>query len=220
VSCRQNRRPPSGFMLNALRNKTPRQVHDDVSGFAREYVEDWNRWLHVESDQRWQMFGKTLRKWQATRPKRMRRLEQDARHDPPYLDDLIRKALRQLDVVGDLAVSEISKRTAGQDNALQALWGIFEALPVSGVASCVGITKAILLLTDGRIGPALDSRVRQNLGITRPSSTRDWICLLDQIEEDISSFEARHNCLLREIVPIKFAQLEYGRLYDMALGPR
>lgn len=204
----------------ALRNKTPQQIRDAVNGFARRYVEDWNRWLHVEDEQRWQLFGIILRKWQATRPKQMRRLQQEAHHSPPYLDDLIRQAQPQLDIVGHLTVPGISDRTTAQDDALRALWTIFDALPVDGSASCVGITKAILLLTDGRIGPALDSRVRQNLGVAQLSTSDEWIRLLDEISEDVLSFEAIHRRLLRETVPEEFAQLEYGRLYDMALGPR
>jgi len=206
--------------INVLRNKTPQQVHDDVNGFPLRYITDWNDWLTVDDGKRWSLFGKIMRKWQATRPNRMRRLQQEAQHAPPYLDDLIRKAQRQLEVLGYLTVSNIHQRTAFQEKALRALWTIFANLPVKGIASCVGRTKAVLLLTNGRIGPALDSRVRRNLRIGPPTTPQEWISLLGEIADDIDYFEARHHQLFREIVPAQFAHLEYGRLYDMALGPR
>jgi hypothetical protein len=46
---------------------------------------------------------------------------------------------------------------------------------VTGEASCVGITKSILLVTDGRIGPAFDSTVRARLRLERPRCSTDWI---------------------------------------------
>jgi hypothetical protein len=92
-------------------------------------------------------------------------------------------------------------------------------LPTSGVASCVGITKAVLLLTDGRIGPAFDSQVRRRLGVARPTTYREWLQALEEIGEDIAVFESAHGPLTKA-VPAHFAQIPYGRLYDMALGPR
>lgn len=85
-------------------------------------------------------------------------------------------------------------------------------------ASCVGISKAVLLLTDGRIGPALDSQVRTWLGISKPKTAAAWIGVLEGVSEDIAEFEAR-NGPLRDAVPARFAHLAYGRLYDMAFGP-
>jgi hypothetical protein len=49
-------------------------------------------------------------------------------------------------------------------DALRGLWGNFTRLTATGEASCVGITKSILLVTDGRIGPAFDSTVRRAFG--------------------------------------------------------
>lgn len=206
--------------INVLRSKTPQQVRDDVNGFPLRYVTDWNDWLTADDGERWSLFGKIMRKWQATRPRRMRRLQREAQHGPPYLDDLISKAQCRLEVIRYLTLSNIRQRTALQEDALRALWTIFADLPVGGTASCVGRTKAVLLLTSGRIGPALDSRVRQNLRIGPPTTSEDWIRLLGEIADDIAYFEARHRQPLKQIVPAQFAHLEYGRLYDMALGPR
>jgi len=205
--------------VEAIRNKTVEQVRDDVDSFSARYIEDWNVWINANFDARLHLFGRILRKWQATRPLAMRRLKAEAKHGPPYLDDLLELAAPPLCALADLTVVTIANRTTEQNNALATLWTIFLRLPTSGDASCVGITKAILLLTNGKIGPALDSQVRNKLGVNRPLTCRNWIQILQDVSEDIAAFESRRGPLTKA-VPTRFSQLAYGRLYDMALGPR
>jgi hypothetical protein len=205
--------------VEAIRNKTPRQIRAAVNGFAMRYVEDWEGWLAAHREDRPDLFGRILRKWQATRPLAMRRLKREAAHGAPFLDDLLESAVEPLHTLADLTVVTIAHRAPAQHEALAMLWAIFSRLPTSGVASCVGITKAVLLLTDGRIGPAFDSQVRQRLGVGRPATCRDWLQILQDIGQDIAVFESAHGPLTKA-VPARFAPLEYGRLYDMALGPR
>jgi hypothetical protein len=83
----------------------------------------------------------------------------------------------------------------------------------------VGITKAVLLLTEGRIGPAFDSGVRRNAGVKAPKTYREWLWALDEMSDDLSAFEAVSGPLPL-VVSRRFADLGVGRLYDMALGPR
>lgn len=205
--------------VGVLSAKTAEQVHDDVSGFAERYAEDWSVWLAARDDARAELFGRILRKWQATRPKAMRRLEREAHHDAPFLDDLLTRATQSIGTLGSLTVMTVAARTDAQDRALNTLWDIFLRLPITGNASGVGITKAILLLTDGRIGPALDSKVRKKLRVRQPATCRAWIQILEIVAEDIAEFESASGELTRA-VPARFARLAYGRLYDMALGPR
>lgn len=117
-----------------------------------------------------------------------------------------------------MTVLDVASRTYQQDKALRAMWDSFSGLTTTQSASCVGITKAVLLLTDGRIGPALDSQVRTALAIKPPTTAAAWIGILEGVGEDIAEFEAR-NRPLHEVVPARFAHLAYGRLYDMAFGP-
>ena len=149
----------------------------------------------------------------------MRRVRVEAGHQPPFLEDLFENARVEVDRLGDLSLLRIGSRLPVQDVALHALWQIFLRLPVTGEASCVGITKAVLLMTDGRIGPAFDSTVRDKLKVRRMSTSSDWITLLEHVAEDINAFQSQHG-LLSKAVPSQFAELPYGRLYDMALGPR
>lgn len=205
--------------VDAIRNKTPRQIRSDVNAFSARYVEDWDTWVVAPPDSRPQLFGRILRRWQATRPLAMRRLRAEAEHGPPFLNDLVAAAEEPLRALSGLTVLTIARRTRRQDQALTRLWAIFTRLPTSGAASCVGITKAVLLLTDGKIGPAFDSKVRRKLGVGRPATCREWLQTLQDIGEDIAVFESSHGRLTKA-VPARFAQLAYGRLYDMVLGPR
>jgi hypothetical protein len=213
------RRRGTAVPIEAIRKKTPRQVRAAVNRFAVRYAEDWEAWLAAHPDARPELFGRILRRWQTTRPLAMRRLRAEAEHGAPFLDDLLESAAEPLSALGDLTVLTLAQRAPEQGEALTALWDIFSRLPTSGVASCVGITKAVLLLTDGRIGPAFDSQVRTKLGVGRPATCRDWLQTLQDIGEDIAMFESTHGPLTKA-VPARFAQLAYGRLYDMALGPR
>lgn len=104
--------------------------------------------------------------------------------------------------------------------ALAGLWNIFSSLQQVGTASCVAITKAVLLLSDGRIGPAFDSQVRKKLRIGHLLTPADWITALTEVSDDIQAFEGTHGLSLACAVPPQFSNLAYGRLYDMALGPR
>jgi hypothetical protein len=149
----------------------------------------------------------------------MRRLRREAEHERPYLDDLLDQARRPLSALSGLSIQTIRQKTPAHDEAFEELWTIFSQLPTSGVSTCVGISKAVLLLTEGEIGPAFDSRVRGYLGIARPEMSREWIQTLEKISDDIAAFELAHGPL-PEAVPERFAQLAYGRLYDMVLGPR
>jgi hypothetical protein len=207
--------------IRAIGKKTPSEVATALDRFAPRYLKDWDEWLAAPTAARPELFGRILRRWQATRPLAMRRIAAEAKHEPPYLDDLFELASSPtgaLGVLGDLTVLDVASRTYQQHKALNGLWDLFSGLTTTKSASCVGISKAVLLLTDGRVGPALDSQVRTRLGISPPTTAAAWIGVLEGVGEDIAEFEAR-NGPLRDAVPPRFAHLAYGRLYDMAFGP-
>src|SRR3954453_8669045 len=126
----------------------PLQVGENLSSFSRAYVADWDRWLEASPGQRIALFPSILRRWQATRPLPMRRPRAEADHEPPHIEDLLERAGPHLRTIGDLGVTDLGRATGGQIDALHGLWATFSQLPQTGTASCVGITKAVLLLTD------------------------------------------------------------------------
>lgn len=192
------------------------QLIEAVNGFAHRYSVDWNEWLNTPSDSRPRAFGKILRKWQATRPNPMRRVRTEAEHGPPFLEDLLEEASDQLLVLGRISLRNINTVNNAQINALNQLWRIFLRLPYRGQASCVGISKAILLMTDGRIGPAFDSTVRERLSIDRIKTPDQWITILQEIRNDLVEFERNNQIKITDVVH----GIAVGRVYDMVLGPR
>jgi hypothetical protein len=191
-----------------------------VRGFKPGYAKDWDEWLATAAPDRAEPFGRILGGWKATRGNgKMRYIRARGGHEPPYLEDLLDAAAEPLRTLGDLTVMTVAQRTPEQSRAICDLWHCFSNLTTTGLASCVGITKAVLLLTDGRIGPALDSTVKAGIGVRPPATCQDWLDVLEAVGEDIAAFEAVHGSL-HKVVQLHFAGLGYGRLYDMIVGPR
>jgi len=206
--------------ITALRAKTSQQVLDAVAGFAPRYVADWRQWLTASAAHRPAVFVKTLGKWQATRPRPLRRLRVHGdQHAGPYIEDLLEEAAPHLRKLESVAVGRTKALSQDHQAALEGVWHTFEKLCQDGTASCVAITKAVLLLSNGRIGPALDSRVRKELGLGHVETASQWADTLDAVSADIQAFEEK-GVSLADAVPQEHRGLELGRLYDMALGPR
>ena len=149
----------------------------------------------------------------------MRRAQADANHAAPYLDDLLNAASGPVGSLEELSLPWIVLRSRAQSAALNELWSIFGDLSLTERASCVGISKAVLLATNGRIEPALDSQVRGRLGIAAPTTAIQWIGVLEDVASDIVAFEKRHGPL-QKLAPEHLRHLDYGRLYDMVFGPQ
>src|SRR5262245_33274260 len=208
-----------GFRVDAIRYWSGDQFASAVDGFAKRYKRDFELWLTTDPSQRPVEFGRILRAWQATRGRVMRRSRIERRHAPPYLDDLL--AAVPSGALESLTLETLPTRTAAQDAALRQLWSTFENLTVDGAkpARAVGISKAAMLATDGRLGPGLDTNVRDAIRLAEPMTASAWIQVLQAIAEDIAAFTARNGAIAM-CVARQYRHLHVGRLYDMALGPR
>ena len=71
----------------------------------------------------------------------------------------------------------------------------------SGLAGVVGISKAVLLLSDGRVGPAFDSQVRGHLNIAAINNAAAWIEALQVANQDIHAFEVANATTLQQLQP-------------------
>lgn len=218
-------------MLPFLSEMRPDQVIEFLRNHPTRYRHDWEEWRGVypavgsRGHGVAACFGSILRKWQATRPLPMRRARSEANHSPPFLDDLLEDASAPLLLLQQTSVRAIAGLGPQQKEALDRLWFVFRKLPWRGNASCVGITKAVMLLTEGRIGPAFDSNVRRNLGLPVhlhppvPRSPAAWRECLEAVARDIEAFERMHSVRLEDLVPTEWAPLNVGRVYDMVAGP-
>ena len=234
--------------MHGIANLTIKEFQNAINRFNRTYVTDWKEWLDTPPTNRANKLGVVLRKWDACRPNIMRRTQDDGQHEPPFLEDLIENAVGPLTILNQtkeplkilndfniLADNRLRIKSTREykyakeqyDEILESLhklWEIFKDLSFGdrargGLAGVVGISKATLLLTDGRVGPAFDSKVRENLNIRKINNSMDWINALRLVSRDIQDFEAKKKTTLQEAAPDDFKTLHSGRLYDMALGP-
>lgn len=193
-----------------------------IARFRPRYVRHWTEWLATPDAERASALKRTLGRWQACRGNSLRpvadiqTLLDDAR---PHITALAGFELRR--------VSSFDRRALA---ALGALWALFQRLsyarpnpdrkrpaPRGGVAGAVGISKAALLVTDGRVGPAFDSQVCRKLRVGAISNAEDWIAAMRFVSEDIASFESKNGMTLQDAAGLP--RIQSGRIYDMALGP-
>ena len=195
-----------------------------VRRFDKKYVSDWSEWLITDPIARPKKLAQILRKWQACRPNTLRRSSQEIGYTGPFIEDLI---LQAEDNISALASFDIANQKSFSKETycnLTHLWNIFEELSYKGnarggKAGVVGISKAVLLLTDGQVGPAFDSKVVSHLDIKQPSNPKQWCKALRIVNEDIAFFERANEVAFRDAIPEEYVELNNGRIYDMALGP-
>lgn len=207
-----------------IANITVEDFQDRINCFDQSYVNDWNRWIAVQPGQRTAQFGSILRRRQSCRPNRMRRARAEQLHDEPYLDDLLNNSVQCLQGLQNFDIRLQASFTQQACDSLVQLWHIFQDLSYhgrarGGQAGVVGISKAVLLLTEGRVEPAFDSEIRTHLGLRRIENANEWICALLVVSRDIQQFEAANQTTLQQAAPQQHAGLSSGRIYDMALGP-
>lgn len=210
--------------MPGITNSSIKEFQERINRFAQQYVDDWNSWLNIQPNVRAEQLGVTLRRWQACRPNRMRRTQAENLHEAPYLEDLITQAAPHLQALQNFDIRDNASFSPQNCDSLAQLWNIFQNLSYhgrtrNGLAGVVGISKAVLLLTDGRVGPAFDSEVRSHLGLRRIANASEWINALCTASRDIQAFEATNQTTLQQAVPQPHAGLQSGRIYDMALGP-
>jgi hypothetical protein len=210
-------------LMPGINNYNLQEFQSRLARFNQAYVNDWNQWLNTSISERPYQFGVVLRRWQACRPNRMRRTKAEFEHDPPYLEDLIVLSAQHMQTLQDFNISQATSFTQQTRTALRELWKVFEQLSYqgnarNGLAGVVGISKAVLLLSDGRVGPAFDSQVRGHLNLKEPKNADEWIGALHVANRDINAFEVANAITLQQAAP-EYAHLHCGRIYDMALGP-
>jgi hypothetical protein len=215
--------------MSVIGNLSVKEFQSMINRFDKKYIEHWNSWLSIIDDKAQQIneFGRILRSWQAFRPNVMRRPQAQAIHEPPYLEIIVDDAKTYIQEFQNFDLGEGRRFTADERKILVILWNKFTQLSFegkrktkrNGIAGVVGISKAVLLLTKGAIGPAFDSKVRKKLHIREPENASQWIDAIELAAQDAHQFQVKNNCTLQEAAPEQFRHLMPGRIYDMALGP-
>lgn len=207
--------------MPGIANLTVEQFQNKINGFRQIYVQHWNDWLQALQAQQnvASTFGKILRRWQACRPNKMRRTQQESHHGPPFLEDLLLQSNQHIQALQHFDIRQQATLNSGAHQALEQLWNIFQHLCYGpNQKGIVIISKAVLMLTEGRVGPAFDSNVQRVF--FKPLNAQQWFYTLKRVSEDILAFELANQCTLQQATPHGFVHLHSGRIYDMALGPR
>jgi hypothetical protein len=209
--------------MAGIANDTVKEFQDRIGRFRLEYVNDWNRWLSTQDASRPRELKAILGSWQACRGNTL--------HDEAGMTKLLNYAKKYLVQLQSFDLRRESDFTPPVCNAVTVLWGLFQerlcyvrvnpdrknAPPHGGLAGAVGISKAAMLATDGRLGPAFDSKVRTKLGCGKIATAADWLEAMRAASRDIATFENRWSTTLQ--IASNYPFLHTGRIYDMALGP-
>jgi hypothetical protein len=212
-----------------LSEMTPDDVRARMRAFDKSYKRDWKDWMAVAqssglaSPATALQFRDVLRRWAAVRSKTKGRVVRHCRAEAAEgdlcIEEMLAEAAPFVRELGSFSLRDAIKPDARQERALRFLWDIFTALPTAGTANAVGITKAVKLVTLGRVGPAIDSVVRHNLALVEPKSAEEWIETLRAISADLGKFERQHRVILEELVEEQWRPVAVGRAYDMVAGP-
>lgn len=204
---------------------TPDEVQHAALEFRARYVQDWSRWTAcfsgIATPVAAHEFAQTLRKWQAIRGKKGRKLRRpkaEADHGAPYMEEVVDEALAVLSHLGRVTVRDLVFPNSKICEIFSELWLVMRQLATTDDAPVVAISKGAMLLTLGRLGPAFDSTVCRSLRISPPTCSQSWLNALMLVAEDLTAFESRYGVRIETLVAAR-CPVAVGRAYDMVAGP-
>ena len=207
-----------------LADYSPEEISRILEKYESDDAQQWLSWVHLhrsgEPEEISEEFSGMLRKWKACRPYRVRRSRKEKAHRAPFMDDILDEAASHLDNLSDFELAGTPVIGDSHARSLGNLRNIFKHLcykdsPDEGKAGIVGISKATMMLTDGRIGPVFDSIVREKLKTGDIPDAESWIAALEAVGEDIHRFEVDNGCSLRECIPAHLSEFHTGMIYDI-----
>lgn len=206
-------------MIEFLQRKNLEETKTLLKSFSKKYAGDWKCWINTlqrypfVSPEVAKKFGEILRRWQAGRP---RKISSDDK-----LLSILNQTKRILSQTTKINLREIFLSDTKIKGVLESLWNLFKNdLTEQKNTTGVGVTKAIMLVTEGNIGPAFDSNVCFNLNYYIHNSFESYYMGLQEIAEDIYKFENKENVHLEDLIPEQWKPVNIGRAYDMLVGPR
>jgi hypothetical protein len=206
--------------IEFLRNKNEEEVRALISGFARSYCYDLHHFANTNSEyglashEAAMALADLLKKWTACRPVS---ISTDLQ---PILKDLE----TEFTMISGLDLRNLRNASANEKGAIDHIWSkltneLCKPKKLTGVAP----SKAMLIITNGRLGPALDSRARAVLGLSSDNIVTgvQYRTILEAISEDLLIFEETISPIrIETLVPKHWQPVLVGRAYDMVAGPR
>jgi len=204
--------------IEFLRNKNEEEVRALILGFSCKYRYDLHQFTNTTnkfgliSNQSAMNLSDLLKKWTACRPSSV------SENILPLLKELEADFI----TISELDLRNIRKASLNEKDAINQIWSkLINLVCVPKKLTGVAPSKVILIVTNGRLGPALDSHARAVLGLSEISTATQYLSILNAISEDIAAFEDAHpQILIEKLVPKEWQPVFIGRAYDMAVGPR
>ncbi len=204
--------------IEYLRNKTEEEVRASILGFSRNYRYDLHHFTNTTnkfgliSHQSAMSLSGLLKKWTACRPSSV------SKNILPLLNELE----ADFTTISGLDLRNIRKASLNEKDALNQIWSkLVNLVCVPKKLTGVAPSKVILIVTNGKLGPALDSHARAVLGLPEINTAAQYLTILNAISEDIAAFEDAHSQIfIEKFVPKEWQPVFIGRAYDMAVGPR
>lgn len=198
-----------------LQDLTAQAALTKIESFSAKYAKHWNEWLEVSEGRDFRAgstsiritrkFKKIMGSWQACRPKPLR--------NTTDLQSTLDSITAPLVLMGSADLRCFETPAQGVIDGIRGLWQVFEQGLCVGKARVVGVTKAILLVTKGRIGPAFDSNVKKSWYVRDCDS---YLTALGEIARELAAFEAREGNL-EEVAAKAEKPAAVGRAVDMVL---
>jgi len=182
---------------------TSEEVLERIKGFNSRYVADWRKWLRVTEACDFQVapipievaeeFKQIMARWQACGRYQLLRCAAE-------LQGTLDFATASITLMGSANLRCFQAPDEVLTDAICSLWRIFEGgLCLKRHATEVGVSKAILLVTKGRIGPAFDSTVKTQLNAWHVMDCQTYIGALGEIARNLAGFEGRESRTLESL---------------------
>ena len=205
-------------------NLSPDEVRERTARFRRRHVRDWKDWLPISTCldaapepieiRVAEKLGGILWNWRACGRSQLLL-------EPHTLLETLNRAHACLYVLGNSDLRSFLFPTPLLRELIRSLWIIFRnGLCKKGKAGEVAITKAILLTTRGRIGPAFDSNVQRATGIIHIPDSENFVSVLSSLAKQLIAFEDQYRVRIEDLVPVDRGPVAIGRAIDMLLGPK
>ncbi len=169
-------------------NKHIDEVRNLIHGFSHRYVTDIKDFVITTESYRFSStetadhLSRLLRKWQACRPSAVHK----------NLLPLISQLAQDFETISNLNIRNIEHASLNEKEAIKHIWSVLiNQICNNREIADVAASKAILILTKGQLGPALDSNARKKLRVPRIRNSEDYLNLLLTVSDDIRSFEKK-----------------------------
>ena len=187
--------------IEFLRNKQREEVAGLIQGFSLRYVKDLNDFAMVTkqygliSSQAAKKLRRLIGKWAACRPDKV---------NTDFLP-LLTELDADLTTIATIDLRSVRHASSNERDAIGRIWSVLINQTCNKQLAEIAASKAILILTNGRLGPGLDSNARTMLKLQRIYRSDDYLTLLFVISEDIAAFEKVNSpILLEDLVPKKW----------------